>query len=281
VTLLQKTIAHLRVYESSQILAPGVFGILSQQSLPPLHILVLYAICYWSHALSVYAYNDYCDYAADSLNPRKTNASSKSRLWLRNLTIGLTLVFIASIAFMPPGVIGLLVLSQVVCMAYSDPRTRWKGVVLGSEVAHFVAGYCYFISGALVAGGDASPHMLGGLIFGLLYVTGGTFNEIMDADADREADLRHLVVVVGKRRVLGGLLAVHYLCFALLALYEPSWVMMIGCGAAALLYAVLTRGLIAHVDDLDALLAFRQRYRIIFAALVVMLCASRAAALAS
>ncbi len=81
-TLLQKTIAHLRVYESSQILAPGAFGILSQQSLPPLHILVLYAICYWSHALSVYAYNDYCDYAADSLNPRKTNASSKSRLCL-------------------------------------------------------------------------------------------------------------------------------------------------------------------------------------------------------
>ena len=88
------------------------------------------------------------------------------------------------------------------------------------------------------------------MIFGLLYVTGGTFNEVMDCDADRDAELRHLVVVVGKQRVLRGLIAIHYLCLAMLAVYAGSPAMWVACGLGALWYALLTRGLIARADDL-------------------------------
>jgi 4-hydroxybenzoate polyprenyltransferase len=279
-SFLQKTRRHLRLYECIQILIPGLVGILSQRSLPALGLLVLYGMTYASHVLSVYSFNDLCDYESDSDNPRKTGARAKSVTWLRNQTVGLTAVFFATVGFMPSGVRLLFVLSQAICMAYSHPRVRLKRRLLGSELAHFVAGSSYFWSGTLVAGGEARAHALGAVLFGLLYLSGGTFNEVMDRDADAKAHLRHLVVRIGKRRSLALVVLVHYAAFVLLGLYGRSPLLWALTAAAVAVYSVLAWRVTRAADDPAALLRFRSGYRLIFAGLLATLSLSHVVALA-
>jgi len=271
-----RLLEHLRLYESAQILVPGLIGILSQGSLPPPVTLLLYGVAYGSHVLSVYSLNDLCDYDSDALNPRKAGLGARSVRWLWAQTAGLTTIFLASVVFLPSRVRLLLLGSQVICMAYSHPLVRLKRRPLGSELAHFTVGFSYFASGVLVAGGHLRHQWLGAVPFGLLYLSGGTFNEILDYDADRKAELRHLVVLAGRRRALGLVFAVHYAAFALLALYQPSTPAVAACAAAALLYTVMIRNLRAGVDDPALLLRFRRRYRLLFAVLLVLIALSRA-----
>jgi 4-hydroxybenzoate polyprenyltransferase len=279
--LLRRTRQHLRLYESAQILLPGVLGILAQRSLPPASVLVLYLVAYASHVLSVYSFNDYCDYESDADNPRKAGPSARSLAWLRNQTLALTGVFLVTVAFMPLGVRLLFVLDQLICMAYSHPRVRLKKKLLGSEFAHFVAGSSYFLTGVLVAGGDARSQALGAVVFGLLYLSGGTFNEVMDHDADRKAQLRHLVVRMGPRRALALVVAVHYVAFALLAAYVAVPWMRAGCAVAVALYTVAALRVRRARHDPAALLRFRSVYRLIFAALLGTLALSHVVAIAA
>jgi 4-hydroxybenzoate polyprenyltransferase len=73
-----RILEHLRLYESAQILVPGLIGILSQGSLPPPVTLLLYGVAYGSHVLSVYSLNDLCDYESDALNPRKAGRKRRA-----------------------------------------------------------------------------------------------------------------------------------------------------------------------------------------------------------
>lgn len=266
-----KALAHLRLYESGQILAPGLFGILTQQQLPAWPVLLTYALAYSTHVLSVYSYNDYCDWEGDSLNPRKRGRAEISRTWLRNQTVLLTALFLGSVVFLPRGVVLLLLLSQIVCMAYSDPRIRLKGVLLGSEMAHFTVGYAYFTAGVLVAGGTPLPHLLGGILFGLLYVSGGTFNEVMDSETDRRTNLRHLVVIAGRSTGLRLVLVMHAVAFGLVAAYEPTPLVIGASAAGALAYAASARSPSRMERNPEALVRFRRRYRAVFATLLMVL----------
>lgn len=270
-----RALQHLRIYESAQILVPGLVGVLSQGRLPAPFVLLLYLTAYASHVLSVYSFNDVCDFDSDALNPRKAGLAPRSVRWLWTQTALLTAVFLASVVFLPLRVRLLLLGSQVVCMAYSHPVIRLKRRLLGSELAHFTVGFCYFSSGVLVAGGRLREQWLGAVAFGLLYLSGGTFNEIMDYDADRKAELRHFVVHVGPRRALAFVFAVHYAAFLLLALFPPSRLAAVACAAAALAYTVLIRRLSSGVGDPALLLRFRRRYRVLFAALLVLVCLGR------
>lgn len=271
-----RVLEHLRVYESAQILVPGLLGILSQGAVPPPGLLLLYGVAYASHVLSVYSLNDLCDYESDALNPRKAAGGARSVRWLWAQTVALTAIFLASVVFLPDRVRLLLLGSQVVCMSYSHPVVRLKRRPLGSELAHFSVGFGYFASGVFLAGGHLRDAWLGAVAFGLLYLSGGTFNEIMDYDADREAALRHLVVLAGRRRALGLVFAVHYVAFALLARYRPSGPALAACGVAALLYTAMIWNVRARVDEPGVLLQFRRRYRLLFAVLLVLVSLSRA-----
>lgn len=277
---LAKARRHLRLYESAQILFPGFVGILSQRTLPAPLVLLLYGLAYATHVLSVYSFNDLCDYETDSDNPRKKGARQKSAGWLRRQTALLTLVFFAAVAFMPPAVRLLFVASQAICMAYSHPRVRLKRRLLGSELAHFVAGASYFWSGVLVAGGNARAHTLGAVLFGLLYLSGGTFNEVMDRDADAKAHQRHLVVRIGERRALALVFFVHYTAFVLLGLYARPVLTPWMAVAAGVAYTGLATRVWHARDDAAALLRFRTLYRLLFAALLLALSLGHLRALA-
>jgi 4-hydroxybenzoate polyprenyltransferase len=279
ITTLWTGIRHLRLFESIQILVPGMLGILSQYSFPSLRVFLLYTVTYGCHVLSVYSYNDYCDFRSDSLNPRKAAEAFKNRALLRIQTWILMVIFLAGVVFLPATVIVLLAANQILCMAYSDPRARLKGKLLGSEIIHFFAGFSYFTTGVLVAGGAVAHNLIGAVLFGLLYLSGGTFNEIMDCDADREAGLRHLAVVAGKRRALAFVIAVHYVGFALLAIYETSIPVIVCCVAGVLLYTMFIGALAGKGDSPAMLLRFRRRYRLIFGALLVVLALVRATGL--
>jgi len=279
-SLLERAREHLRLYESVQILVPGLVGILGQRARPGFTVLLLYGITYASHVLSVYSFNDLCDDESDAANPRKARRRAKSVVWLRRQTAVLTAVFLATVGFMPPAVRLLFVFNQATCMAYSDPRVRLKRRLLGSEFAHFVAGSSYFTTGVLVAGGDPLAHALGAVLFGLLYLSGGTFNEVMDCDADRQADMRHLVVRAGRRRSLALVVLVHYTAFALLAAYAPMPWMLASIACAVGLYTALVRSVARAVDDPAALLRFRSGYRLVFAALLAALSLSHLVAIA-
>jgi len=270
---LQRVTSHLRLYETAQVLVPGAFGVLAQRAWPDPVTLVLFFVAYGAHVLSVYSYNDYCDHETDSVNPRKDE--SKSRDWLKYQTLALSVLFVASAGALPLRVGLILFANQLLCMAYSHPRIRLKGRLLGSELAHFVAGSSYFACGVIVAGGRAEHHLLGSLLFGLLYLSGGTFNEILDCRADRRVGLRHLVVLAGRRRVLHLIFGLHYLSFGLLAIYEPTLPVLSSCLVAAAVYTVFLREAVGGIDDLAALVRFRRRYRVLFAVLLTILAVSR------
>jgi 4-hydroxybenzoate polyprenyltransferase len=273
-SLLRTALAHLRLYESGQILAPGFFGLLTQQRLPPWPLLLAFGIAYASHLLSVYSYNDYCDWEGDFLNPRKTERKATRKEWLKGQTLILTAIFLAAVSFLPAGAAALLLSSQAVCMAYSYPRVRLKGILLGSEAAHFTVGCCYFMAGVMVAGGSPAPHVLGGLLFGLLYVSGGTFNEIMDSEYDRKTHHRHLVVLAGRGPVLRFVIVVHAVAIVLVALYDPTPAVLAACALAAATYAAAARDLSTLASDPQVLLRFRRRYRVIFVVLLLILSVS-------
>ena len=277
---LRRVREHLRLYESAQILVPGAIGLLSGRALPPLVSLVLYGIAYFTHVLSVYSFNDYCDHDSDGTNPRKAGARTRSVAWLRNQTAVLTVVFLATVAALPVAVSLLFLLNQATCMAYSHPRLRLKRRLLGSECAHFLAGSSYYLTGVLLAGGAALAHLPGAVLFGLLYLSGGTFNEIMDCEPDRRANLRHLVVRVGPRRSLRLVFAVHACAFVLLAAHWRTPLVVSACVAAALVYAVLAWRVAGAIGDGPALLRFRAAYRALFAGLLVLVALQQAAALA-
>jgi 4-hydroxybenzoate polyprenyltransferase len=277
---LRRVREHLRLYESAQILVPGGIGLLSGGALPPLPSIVLYGIAYFTHVLSVYSFNDYCDHDSDGANPRKSGSRARSVAWLRNQTAVLSAVFLASVAALPAAVAGLFLLNQVVCMAYSHPRLRLKRRLLGSECAHFLAGSSYYLTGVLLAGGAATAHLPGAVLFGLLYLSGGTFNEIMDCEPDRRAHLRHLVVRAGPRRSLRLVFAVHGCALVLLAAHWRTPLVVAACVAAAPVYAVLARRVAAAIGDPPALLRFRAAYRMLFAGLLVLVALQQAAALA-
>ena len=274
--MLRTAFHHLRLYESGQILVPGLFGMLTQGALPasPSRVL-LYLLAYGAHLLSVYSYNDYCDLDTDALNPRKAGEGGKSSSWLKNQTLGLTAIFLVSASFLPPRVGLLLLANQVLCMAYSAPRLRLKRRLLGSEVAHFFAGFTYFTTGVLVAGERAQSHWIGALLFGVLYLSGGTFNEIMDREADEAAGMRHLAVRIGGRRALLMVVALHGLALALVLAYEPSPLMLVATLAAAVVYADAVRRVLEDPFAGERLLAFRRRYRLVFAILLLILGGSR------
>jgi 4-hydroxybenzoate polyprenyltransferase len=268
---LQRVGEHLRLFESAQILVPGAVGLLSGPSVPAPGVLFLYGIAYFSHVLSVYSFNDYCDHESDGANPRKAGVSARSTVWLRNQTVALTAVFVATVAALPRMVALLFVLNQAVCMAYSHPVIRLKRRLFGSEFAHFLAGSSYFMTGVLLAGGQARGHLLGAVLFGLLYLSGGTFNEVMDCEADRRANLRHLAVRAGARRSLFVVFAVHACALVLLAAHAPAPPVLAACTAGAVAYAVLAYRVAASAGDGRALLRFRSRYRLLFATLLVVL----------
>ena len=279
-TLWRTLREHLRLFESAQILVPGGIGILAARAVPPPALLLLYGVTYASHVLSVYSFNDYCDHESDAANPRKGGTSRRSVTWLRNQTVALAAVFLAGVAFMPMAVRLLFVVNQLTCMAYSHPRLRLKRRLLGSEFAHFLAGASYFMTGVLVAGGEAATHVLGAVLFGLLYLSGGTFNEVMDCEADRRANLRHLVVRAGQRRSLFLVFAIHYAALGLLALYAPTPLVLAACAAGAVLYTVLAWRVARAGGDPGSLLRFRGAYRLLFAVLLVAMSLQQLLALA-
>jgi len=262
---------HLRLFESVQILIPGLYGMLAEGALPAATRMVVYLLAYASHVLSVYSYNDYCDQDADSRNPRKRAEATKSRRWLGNQTLLLVAVFVVSASFLPVPVGALLLANQVLCMAYSAPAIRLKARPLGSEVAHFFAGFSYFVTGVVMAGGTVGAHWMGALLFGVLYLSGGTFNEIMDRDADAAAGLRHLVVRAGRRFGLALVVALHAVAFVLVALLEPSLPVLVATVAGALGYGHALRRATGEAATPQALLGFRRRYRLVFAGLLLVL----------
>jgi len=274
--MLRTALRHLRLYESGQILVPGLFGVVTQGMPPVSARLVLYFIAYGAHLLSVYSYNDYCDLDTDALNPRKARDGDKSPGWLRNQTLALTGIFLVSASLLPLSVGILLLLNQALCMAYSAPRLRLKRRLLGSEVAHFFAGFTYFTTGVLVAGGAARSHWMAALLFGALYLSGGTFNEILDREADEAAGMHHLAVRIGARRALLLVIALHGLAFALLVGYETSPVMMAATAVAAAVYADAVRRVLKNPFAPERLLEFRRRYRRVFAILLLILGGVRA-----
>jgi 4-hydroxybenzoate polyprenyltransferase len=267
---LRRRLDHLRLYEATQMLLPGAFGLLAQPDLPAIGVVAAFAIAYWCHVLAVYSYNDECDHTADLANPRKRAHADRSLERLRRQTALLTAFFAAGALCIPPAAAAALLAAHLVCVAYSNPRLRLKRRLLGSECAHLFAGAAYFAAGVLVAGGDPIRHAGGAVLFGLLYLSGGVFNEIMDCEADRAARQHHLVTVIGRRPALGLVIVVQQACVAMLVAQDARPALLVACIGAEIAYAHALHRLRAEGSGTDGLLAFRGRYRAIFAALLAV-----------
>ncbi len=269
--------AYFRLYESLQAAVPALAGFL--KSSPPLIPFSVAAAVFLSAVVSqqlfLYTYNDFCDFERDRLNPRKEPSASRLK---KPVTALAAFLFIASsflISLLPIRSAALAWGVQALGIAYSHPRLSLRTRVPMAQFIHFAVGAGYFLIGRMAAGGSWER---GGLAaaayFGLLYMSGGLNNEILDLESDRVAGLDSLALVLGPSRALR--LVVLAQVLAILALAE-AWGDRRGplmALAGTIAYTLSLRRWIFTAAPSAPQEGFRARYRMLFSVLSAALIAS-------
>jgi len=257
----------LRLFECLQLLAPGLAGLVCGSSIAALRdpLAIVYLAALFLHLLFTYTYNDYAERDRDLANVRKRAAAQSNRTVLGWVSLGTFAGCLAAMVFLPLRLQILFALFQAAGILYSHPRTLWKGRFPLSEALHLFTGAGYFLSGFWLLDLRTGPAAFwGGLAFAAIYTSGSCLGQIRDRDADRQAGLRTLAVVAGRRTTLGlalSLQVIALMALAALAAWPPAAVLIV-----ILLFLHLA-GVAAALRigrPLDHEPGFQRRYRALF-----------------
>lgn len=226
-----------------------------------------------------YGYNDCCDFKRDLANPRKPPRSRRGYSILKAATAGTFLISSALVAMLdrPLSIFGLII--QVLGIAYSAPVILLRCRIPLAQCIHFLVGSSYFIGGLMASGARASDSdYLLAAFFGLIYMSGGLNNEVIDLACDREAGIQSLGMLLGARRALRLVIAIQIVAILALAgaCTQGSARFVPPLGLAAYLWMLRKNGP-PPSPKLDELEGFRRKYRGVFAAITAALLFSWAA----
>lgn len=261
-------IVYLRIFESIQILAPGIVGLLlgcnkfSELFSPA---VAFYLFAYFIHHIFVNAYNDYCDYEADRSNPRKKSKPIVEKRTLYRVTCFLFVATLIIQSFLPFKTAVILLFLEIIAVAYSHPVLRLKTFVPMAQMIHFLGGFGYLLSGVfLLSKYTNATELWVGAYFGLIYLSGGLNNELLDFDYDMASGLFTTATRIGKKSTL--VLVVTAQILGILALLGgfQDYQGKLGVGLLVAFYMAVITYLLPKKLDQSHLLNFRKKYRFMF-----------------
>ncbi len=198
-----KLIKHLRVYDSLQGLAPLVIGLFlgfSGEKIGFLRVFCFIIIAFCQQ-LFIYLFNDWTDIQCDLLNPRKKDVLKfeENKLLIPFLYLFGFLSFLGPL-FIPWKACIFLYAGFLAGVLHSIPLIRFKDKIWGSIFTHLMGGICYTFTGFFLFD-DIYLNALvifSSIYFGLIFLSGGIFNELMDFEFDSIFKAQSLVSVFGK-----------------------------------------------------------------------------------
>ena len=264
---LQFAASYLRLFECTQMLVPGVTGVVLRYGIHESirTDVLLFVLASFFHLLFAYTHNDACDFDLDLRNPRKRGTSRKAQETLYRLSGVFLILSFVFLAFLPFRIFLLFLCCNVLCFAYSRYHLRVEYYIPFGQIAHFLCGAGYFISGVTLFDPTVTLRLaFGALFFGLAYMAGGLFNEVIDYRTDKDAGLRTFPVVVDRGltlRLIPLTQLVALVCLIVLysSLFTRCFVVFCGC-----IYVVYLLDWARSGWDEEKLSAFRVWYRSFF-----------------
>jgi len=169
--------------------------------------LMLFAIFNFLFLIYVFLYNDWGDAI---LNAEEPSARQRQALKYPNLIserivlglcIGLALLSVLGVHYLSfiSGILLMMVL--IISYLYSNPKFTLKRYIFGPELAHFLGGAFYFLSGWVLFQpiSDSAIHL--SIFFGAVLTAGNFANQIEHFDQELNIRLKTSAICFGKRPV--------------------------------------------------------------------------------
>jgi 4-hydroxybenzoate polyprenyltransferase len=235
----------------------------------------------------IFAFNDWTDIALDSENSQKSRHTFShdgiTGQAMLSLAIALAATGILVVALISIRLILFAVLIVCFGVAYSFPGKglKVKGIPILSSGLHFVGTALTFLMGAATFSPLTLDMLLIASYFGMLITAGHLVQEVQDYGDDRLAGVRTNAVRFGQRRVF----------VAAGVLFGLSFLYLIGLACAGLvtglaqytvvlypLYVLWAIQVSRAGYDKDHVRGLRDRYRVLFGVVVVVILAGALAA---
>lgn len=280
---LSRIVSRIRVRDAIIFHSPTVIGMALQiPGAEGTHLLRAALLATGSFLIMahIFALNDWGDMSLDYQNQDKRSRSlvelgitSKQILGLALVlaVLGLGAVALVSAALLP--IAGMMILLGV---AYSFPIAglKAKGLPIVSSALHFAGTLLTYLLGSAAFAPVDYPAVLVGSYFGILIVAGHLAQEVQDYTEDRRAGIRTNAVQFGKPIAFWLSFGLFGLSFVVLTWLSATGVVPSIAGFSSILFPLYAYWAVqAMRAGLPSSLVrqLRNRYRILFAAVALML----------
>ena len=266
------------IFQSPSVVAMAVY---LPEVAPPLlwRVLLLSLGCFLIMTF-IFAYNDWADLAMDDQVPgQKKNTYLQRGVGpgeMLRLSIGLAGAGTLIIAAVAINLLPVTALMILLGLAYSVPIPGLKGkaVPVYASTLHFAGILLCFVFGTMAVTPLRTPAMLVGCYFGVLITAGHLVQEVQDYASDRASQVATLAVRLGQRSVF--LLSFALFGFSFLFLYVLAQAGLVPAASryATLLfpiYALWAWGAYRAGLDEGSMRTLRNRYRVLFGIVVMVM----------
>jgi len=264
-----KLIGHFRIYESLQGIAPVFIGVLLNTSEPLAMKFLWLILLAFIQQNFIYLFNDFSDVKADLANPRKRDVLKfeKNKLLLPILVLMGAISLVMPITFPLKSMI-FLQIGFLAAVFYSMPKIRLKNRVFWPSLLHFIFGLSYFLAGlTFVKGSINFIDLTLALYFGLILLSGGLFNELMDFDFDKSFKKKSLISLFGKKNIFYSFIFTQISAVLILFAYLDKLVLVFFLATYIIMLNRWWRGSYSQ----SILLKFRPLFRTFFILLTLSL----------
>jgi 4-hydroxybenzoate polyprenyltransferase len=261
-----KLIKQLRIYDSLQGLAPLVLGLilgLLGDKIVFLKIIyfILIAFC---QQLFIYLFNDWTDVQRDLSNPRKKDVSKFStNKVLIPLLYFLGFTSVLGTFWIPLNSNIFLLFGFFSGVFHSFPVIRFKDKIFGPIFSHLTFGISYTLAGFFFLSEFNQLNFIvifSAIYFGLIFLSGGIFNELIDFEFDRLFKPRSLISVFGKEFVFKLIIFLQFLSVSItIFLLKPILAIIF-----LLIYVIILKRLSLNPCKQKDLFIFRSFYKTYF-----------------
>lgn len=259
-------IKQIRVYDSLQGLAPLVLGLLLGFSGEKVGFLNIFSFIFiaFCQQLFIYLFNDWTDVQSDLSNPRKKDVLKfETNKVLIPLLYFLGFVSILGSILIPLKSSIFLLFGFFAGVIHSFPVIRFKDKIFGPIFSHLTFGITYTFAGFFFLSQSSQLNFIvvfSAIYFGIIFLSGGVFNELIDFEYDKVFKPRSLINVFGKVLVFKLIVFLQLLSISI-TIFLLNPILVIGF---FLIYVIIFKGLSLNPNKQNDLFTFRSFYKAFF-----------------